>query len=235
MKSRFLLTMLLVAVGSGTYLVARMSLGRGAIISPAYAISEASARQLAVGGQEVGEVLVGDEVVFRIRTSAGGRTPFQRAQTVAERLQQLMSDSLQASDITTGRVRGMDVVMAKGEIVVTADPAHARLNNTTPTGLAALWAQRLESAITGQPVTETPVSEKVVPIISVGSGTRVGGALVAGPRDRLDDVTAVAQIEGQFGNAVRARVLVPVSSENVVQRISRVPETSVIGLVDIEL
>jgi hypothetical protein len=46
---------------------------------------------------------------------------------------------------------------------------------------------------------------------------------------------AVAQVEGQFGNAVRVRILVPVSTTNVVQNIRRVPGTSVIGLVDIQL
>ena len=207
----------------------------GAIISPAYASPAVTARETRLAGRSVGEVLVDGQVVFRIRTSAGGYTPFQRAQIVADRLEVLMGDSLQPEDITTGRVNGQEVVLAEGEVVVTADQEHARINATTPTALAKFWAQRVENAVEGQPVEETPVGEKVVPIISVGTGTRVGGALVSGSRTRLDEVVAVAQIEGQLGTAVRMRALVPVSAEDVVREIRRVPETSVIGLVDIRL
>lgn len=212
-----------------------------AFISPDSTLPAASgspavtARESFLGGSSVGEVLVDDQVVFRIRTSAGGYTPFERAQVIAARLEQLMGDSLQPEDITTGRVRGLEVVLARGEVVVTADPAHALISDTTPIELADLWAQRLENAVAGRPVTETPVAQKVVPIISVGSGARVGGALVAGAQDKLDEVKAVAQIEGDFGRSVRVRALIPVSTEDVVQEISRVPETSVIGLVDIRL
>lgn len=207
----------------------------GAIISPAYASPAVTARETRLAGRSVGEVLIDGQVVFRIRTSAGGYTPFQRAQIVADRLEVLMGDSLQPEDITTGRVNDQEVVLAEGEVVVTADQEHARINATTPTGLAKFWAQRVENAVEGQPVEETPVGEKVVPIISVGTGTRVGGALVSGSRTRLDEVVAVAQIEGQLGTAVRMRALVPVSAEDVVREIRRVPETSVIGLVDIRL
>ncbi len=146
-----------------------------------------------------------------------------------------MGDTLQPEDITTGRVNGQEVVLAEGEVVVTADQEHARINATTPTALAKFWAQRVVNAVEGRPVEETPVGEKVVPIISVGTGTRVGGALVSGSRTRLREVVAVAQIEGQLGTAVRMRALVPVSTEDVVREIRRVPETSVIGLVDIRL
>lgn len=209
--------------------------GLAAVVYPVHAAGAVTAREARIAGISVGEVLFDDQVVFRIRTSAGGYTPFQRAQIVAGRLEELMGDALQPEDITTGRVGGQEVVLAEGKIVVTADEPHARMNRTTPMALANLWAQRLENAVAGRPVTETPVAEKVVPIISVGTGTRVGGALVAGARDKVDEVVAVAQIEGRFGAAVRVRALVPVSSENVVERIRRVPGTSVIGLVDIRL
>lgn len=206
------------------------------VLSPAYAQQQgAVARAVTLGGRQAGEVVVNGEVVFRIRTSAGGLTPYQRAQTVAQRLNQLMGNTLQPEDITTGRAGGMDVVLAQGEIIVTADPEHARINNTSTMQLADQWATRLENTIAGRPVADTPVAEKVVPIISVGTGVRVGGAVVSGASNRVDEVVAVAQVEGDFGRAVRARLLVPVSSENVVQQIRRVPGTSVIGLVDIRL
>jgi hypothetical protein len=100
--------------------------------------------------------------------------------------------------------------------------------------LANTWAIRISSAL-GFSAADEPVAQKIVPIISIGSGTRVGGALVTGGTSALGQVVAVAQIEGKFGSAVRVRALVPVSTENVVSNIKRVPGTAVIGLVDIKL
>lgn len=197
--------------------------------------STVNAQRALLAGAEVGEVLIDGQVVFRIRTSAGGLSPYERAQTVAERLNRLMSKPVQPENIRATVVNSQAVVLMDSEVVITADEEHARLNNTTPIRLAALWALQLRRAVQGLSVTDTPLAEKVVPIISVGSGTRIGGALVSGNRDRIDDVRAVAQVEGTMGSSVRVRILVPVSTENVVQEIRRVPETSVTGLVDIRL
>ena len=212
------------------------SSGKRSLIGPVEAAAaNITARQVTSGGASVGEVLAGDQVLFRIRTSAGGLSPYQRAQAVANRLNILMNNSLSPSDITTGLIGGQEVVLANDQVVITADDAHARINNTTPSALASTWASRLQAAASGESVDQVAVGEKIVPILSVGAGTRVGGAVVSGSADRLGQVVAVAQVEGQFGNAVRVRVLVPVSTTNVVQNIRRVPGTSVIGLVDIQL
>jgi hypothetical protein len=236
MKTRLKIMLSVVAICLTIYVAASIiGTKDGFPVSPAYAASEVTAKEATIDGSSVGEVFVGNDVVFRIRTSAGGYSPFQRAQLVAGRLQPLM-DNLQLKDITTGRMNGQEVVMAKGQLIITADTAHAGLNQTTPTILADLWATNLKNAVSGNPVTaETPVSQKVVPIISAGQGTRIGGALVAGAKSKLDEVVAVAQLEGQFGDSVRVKILVPVSSQDVVKDIRRVPETSVIGLVDISL
>lgn len=230
MRKILLLVILITAVCAVIYLPLRMT------SAPAFAAAqEVMARQVTIAGRQAGEVLVGGQVVFRIRTSAGGYTPYQRAQLAAQRIQGLMGDSLQPEDITMRRINGQDVVMAEGQVVVTADRREARLNGTTTSSLASMWSQRLSNAVAGDPVSSTPVGQKIVPIISIGKGTRVGGALVAGASSRLDQVVAVAQIEGTFGGSVRVRALVPVSTENVVSNIKRVPETAVIGLVDIKL
>lgn len=78
-------------------------------------------------------------------------------------------------------------------------------------------------------------SQKIVPILSIGSGLRVGAAVVAGAAEDVKRVSAVAQIEGTFNNSARIRALVPVSSENVVSNIQRVPGTAVIAIADIKL
>jgi len=231
MKTKLLLMLIVVAA-----LCAVLYLPSAKTAStPAYAASqEVTAREVTVDGRQAGEVVVGDQVVIRIRTSAGGLTPNQRAQNVAQRIRGVVGTS-SAGSIAMRRVGGQYVVMAGQTLLVTADPAEAQLNGMTRAGLANFWALRLSSALGVRSGDATPVDQKIVPIISVGSGTRVGGALVAGASSRLHEVVAVAQIEGRFGNAVRVRALVPVSTTNVVSNIKRVPETAVIGLVDIKL
>jgi len=229
---------LTIVIGAVGMLIYGLSHGDGRLISTAYAATDAVAREATIDGRQVGEVIVDGKVVLRIRSAAGGLSAYRRGQIVADRLNQLTGDSTKSEEITTGIVNGQEVVLAGGQILVTADTTHARLNGTTPTILAQQWAGNLRVAFGGEElavIAATPTAEKIVPIISVGKGLRIGGAQVTGPKNRVSEVVAVAQIEGTFQSAVRVRVLVPVSSENVVQKISRVPQTSVTALVDIKI
>lgn len=230
------LTVVICAIGM---LIYGFSRGDSRLVSTAYAASaNATAKEVTIGGRHVGEVMVDGKAVLRIRTAAGGLSAYRRSEVVADRLNQLMGDSIQPEDITTGIVNGQEVVLAGGQILVTADSTHARLNGTTPTVLARQWAANLRTAFGGgslSAVAVEPTAEKIVPIISLGQGTRVGGAQVTGPQSRVKEVVAVAQIEGTFQSAVRVRILVPVSTENIIQKITRVPQTSVTALVDIKL
>jgi len=201
-----------------------------------------------IGGIQVGEIVVNDQVPVRLRYSAGGLSPAERASIVARRLSQI--SNLTANDITVGRVGAYWGVMARGELLITADNSHAIANNTTPYGLAVLWANQLRGAIASTPVTPTPetptptdagsesivnTSQKVVPIISVGSGVRIGAALVAGSEEQVAKVNAVAQIEGVFQDRVRLKALVPIDTENVIGNLRRVPGTAVIAVADVRL
>ncbi|MFN4181948.1 MAG: hypothetical protein ACK4G3_01900 [bacterium] len=76
------------------------------------------------------------------------------------------------------------------------------------------------------------LENKAVPAISVGDGIRLGMVVVAGPEKQVDQVKAVAVLEGDFKDVARYRVLIPVSSEDVLKNVTRVPKTAVIGLLD---
>jgi hypothetical protein len=241
-----MLVLAVIALGAVAMLMHDGYNGDGRLLTPANAVeaAKAVANEIQTDGRAVGEVLMANSVLFRIRTAAGGLSPYERAQKVAGRLDVLLADSIQAKDITTGVVNGMNVVLAGEEVVVTADKAHADLNGTTGPALAAQWANNLRVALGGEPVTATaaatapppvPTATKIVPIISVGSGVRIGGAQVTGPKEFVEQVKAVAQIEGDFRDVVRVRILVPVSTEDIVQKISRVPQTSVTALVDLKI
>ncbi len=82
------------------------------------------------------------------------------------------------------------------------------------------------------------IKTKVVPILTVGVGTSsaVGAAQVMGPPSRVDQVVAVAQPEAElFGNEIRIRAMIPVSSQNVIENIKRVEGVGVSGIVDLRL
>ncbi|MDO8682014.1 MAG: hypothetical protein Q7N50_00835 [Armatimonadota bacterium] len=225
------------------------------LISVAWAAElKATARAVNIAGETVGEVSVNDQPVIRIRTSAAGLSPVERAEIVARRLNEL-APSIKPSDIRTAEIRGQIGVLAGDELIITADLAHAAINDTTRYGLANQWRSNLTAAISGQAVagvTSGPVPaatgpqvqgravrienqvQKGVPIISVGSGLRVGVALVTGPSSQVDKVNAVAQVEAQFQRVARIRAYIPVETESITE-LHRVPETSIRGLADIKL
>ena len=211
--------------------------------------------------QAVGnEVKVGDMVVLRIRTTAGGLTPAERAMVIAQRLSDLVNSDqpLKPEDVHAGMMDGEAVVMGGETLIITADPEHAAMNGTTPEGLANIWATNIAEALGGDPgasmipaTIQTPVSEqaveaqeweprepyrdKEVPIISVGRGFRVGIARVTGPDSQVSKVQAVAQIESNLSSFGDVEIYVPISTKVPGKTLDRVNECAVVGLADIGL
>ena len=76
---------------------------------------------------------------------------------------------------------------------------------------------------------------KVVPILSIGSGTRIGAAQVgANTQSALDRTKAVAQLEGEF-KSIRAKALIPIDSENPIRQFKRVKGVGVTAIIDVKL
>ncbi len=77
---------------------------------------------------------------------------------------------------------------------------------------------------------------KVVPIVSIGSGTHIGAAQIAGPTGGPVNATkAVAQVEATFKSRLRVKILIPVDSENPIQRFKRVQGVGVSAIIDYKL
>ncbi|MBI3946412.1 MAG: hypothetical protein HY321_10875 [Armatimonadetes bacterium] len=197
-----------------------------------------AARERVVAGRTEGEVLVGSNVILRIRAAAGGLTPTQRAQTIARRLQDVLrQEGLTPQDVRVARVDGEYAVMVRDDLVITADAYQAALNRTTPRRLATTWRNNLADAVATVAVAGfrgdlERTSAKIVPIVSIGSGVRVGAARVAGPASRVDDTSVIGQIETTFQDVVRIRILVPLGN---ISRLDRVPEVAVTAYGDIQL
>ena len=76
---------------------------------------------------------------------------------------------------------------------------------------------------------------KVVPIVSIGNGTRIGAAQVGGvTKAAVDRVKAVGQLEGEF-NRIRAQALIPIDSENPLKQFKRVQGVGVTAIIDVKL
>ena len=76
---------------------------------------------------------------------------------------------------------------------------------------------------------------KVVPILTFGSGGYVGAAQVIGTQDKVDQVQAVIQVEGNFnGNQFRVKALIPIDSKNP-NNFTRVQGAGVSAIIDVRI
>ncbi len=78
-------------------------------------------------------------------------------------------------------------------------------------------------------------STKVVPIVSFGSGTRIGAAQVAGPDAAVGKTKAVARLNLSFQGKVGVNVLIPIDAENPLERFRRVQGVGVSAIIDYNL
>jgi hypothetical protein len=99
--------------------------------------------------EPAGEVTVGGELILRIRFSAGGMTPQQRADAITQRLVKILQDpDIQPSDIVVKPVAGGNAaIYVKDNLLVTVDKKHAALNKTTPMRLGEIWADHLRQVL----------------------------------------------------------------------------------------
>ena len=76
---------------------------------------------------------------------------------------------------------------------------------------------------------------KVVPIVSMGSGTHIGAAQVGGTSmASVEETQAVAQLEVSF-QGIRVKVLIPVDSVNPLQQFRRVQGIGVTAIIDVKI
>ena len=95
-----------------------------------------------------GDVLIGDDVVLRVRFPAGGYTVEQRAELIMLRINELLgSQPFDPSDVKVGVVNKECVVLIGGNVIITADSATAKYNKSTPQQLAEIWAANLRRVI----------------------------------------------------------------------------------------
>ncbi len=129
-------------------------------------------------------------------------------------------------------------------LVFSAGAASAQLEQILKIGGTALIVKQFGGTInnvlnkvTGQnKLDDQGIVTKVVPVLSAGSRGAIGIVQVAGPREQVDRVKAVAQLQTQVKalGTLQARILIPIDAENL-NNINRVSGVGVSAIVDIKL
>lgn len=89
------------------------------------------------------------------------------------------------------------------------------------------------NTVTAKYGVSTTDATKVVPIISVGDGSRAGAAQVSGPQSKVDQVKAALIIE-QTIIGIRAKILIPVDRVDY-KNVNRVQGVGVSASLDVKI
>ncbi|MGI6037368.1 MAG: septal ring lytic transglycosylase RlpA family protein [Limnochordia bacterium] len=128
-------------------------------------------RQMAErAGREVVEISVAGQVVLRIRAPHGGLSVEERGRIVEARLLRLLGGGVTGEGIIPDVVNGQHAVTIDGQLLITVDKEHARLNGCEPWELALIWANNLRRALGISPIAIA------APAIARGDGSFVGTA-----------------------------------------------------------
>ncbi len=81
---------------------------------------------------------------------------------------------------------------------------------------------------------DTHYATKVVPILSLGSGSYIGAVQVVGPKAQVDKVKAVGQLEGSFVKVARVKAMIPIDATSI-SNINRVEGVGISAIVDFKI
>ena len=220
-------------------------------LGPAVAYADeltAQVEHVTVAGLEGGKVTIGDREILTLVVDASGFSGYERAAIVADRVNREIRAGMRPEDVQVGAEGGNPVIRAGGVNLVTVTPDDARLADRSVEELADDWADNLRVALGGTATPDTgpaatggewqppePYSDKIVPILSLLEGVRVGVARVNGPQSRVHLTQGVAQFSINFHSFLEIDIYVPISTRVPGRTIDRVQGVGVTGLGDIRL
>jgi hypothetical protein len=111
------------------------------------------------------DVAIGGEVVMRLRSSAGGRTPAERAADITDRLTRLVAvPDLTPSDVVVYTPdHKPPVIYVLGRKLITVDDSTAVASGAKPIDLATKWAKQLQQVLPRVDIRLPNEPEPVVP------------------------------------------------------------------------
>lgn len=128
------------------------------IAAAAFSSASVSYRSAERDGARVAEVLIGEHVVIVLRTAAGGYTPLERAEIVANRLRAAMASSIEYYEVGSAPLPTGHGVYLNDQLVVAVYQAEADAHGASTEALAALWRDNIAEAL-GAALAEEPPAE----------------------------------------------------------------------------
>lgn len=107
----------------------------------------ATVERVLVGDREAGIVKINGIEVVGINSTAGGLTGYERALVLAKRLNDVFAAGVSPDDFRADVVQGMNVVLYKDKVLVTADQGEADLIGIQRAELAEQWAAAIRTAV----------------------------------------------------------------------------------------
>ena len=132
----------------------------------------------------------------------------------------LIAGFVLGNGVATAQAGILDKVIKGGAIGYVVDATAGPLNDGINT-------------VTAKYGVSTTDATKVVPIISVGDGSRAGAAQVSGPQSKVDQVKAALIIE-QTIIGIRAKILIPVDRVDY-KNVNRVQGVGVSASLDVKI
>jgi len=145
-----------------------LGVGLVAALAAAVAVSDSQVafRSAERDGSRVAEVLMAENVVIVLRTYAGGYSPLERAEIVAERLRAALEGELAAEDVRPQPVTAGYGLYIGDRLIVSVYAGEGSAHEATPEALARLWGDNIVRALNlepAPPAQEPPPAEEPVP------------------------------------------------------------------------
>ncbi len=141
--------------------------------------------------QDTADVVVGGEVVARVREQGAHESVQARAAAIDEAINQALAaaDDPAAMDVTLEQIDGLWTILIDGRQVMAVYPAEAEANGMAPEVLGAIWVRKLKDALPAATTVE------VTEIASPETGT-TPAAIVEEPATEPAATPAVAPEPG---------------------------------------
>ncbi len=172
------------AIGRAGIAAALVCLALPGIAAPDNTVSAGDTSAASASAAAPADLTLGNEVVLRLRASAGGLSPQQRVGTVEGRLANVLgTPNIRPSDVVVyAPVGGAPVIYALGRRLITVDTATVRAAGTPglhPLDVATRWAKRFQQVLPRVNYRPSNAPEPTVPanppLLVTSDFAKVGG------------------------------------------------------------
>jgi hypothetical protein len=189
----------------GRRLAVPILLGTGLLAALAaaatFSAARVSFRSAREDGQRVAQVLVGEAVVVELRSSAGGYTPLERAEIVANRLRGALDEGFETEDVKVSPVLSGHGLYIGDRLIVTVDRREADAHGATSEELGKEWRDNVLEAVGLTPPPEP-----------APAGGATGPEAPAGAAEAAPEAGAPAPAGAAAGGAEEAAPPAPVEA-----------------------